>query len=68
MRRVPFGQCKGAGDGGGGGGGVLFFHKVYLFLRDAKLLLRDFSPGGTPIFGLYRYVQDSGIGCINQRV
>ena len=37
MRRVLFGQCK----GGGPGVGVLFNRKVYLFLMDAKLLLRD---------------------------
>ena len=40
MRRVPFGQCKGWGRGGAGVG-VLFYRKVYLFLRDAKHLLGD---------------------------
>ena len=30
-----------AGGGGGAGVGLLFYREVHLFLRDAKLLLRD---------------------------
>ena len=54
MRRVPFGQCKGRW--GQGWGCCSTAKCTYLFLRDAKLLLRDsiykFQKINTSIWGI----------------